>query len=377
VTDKLNIGFIEDTPLHGGTQIWVREATGIFLSMGHNVTVITPENSWVYNECKKIGADVNGYDYEKITEENPRNEINKWKSALEKCDIAVCTVHPPRDGFHCSVFAAKVIREFNLKTILIPKTGTIVPEYKREFYLPDPLINSHVITITDFTRKYLIENYNIPKEGISLIYQGTDISSFKPDNDIITESKKRYLLPDDIFPVIGNIGSFEKRKGQSVLLESFKNVLKVFPKAFLIFVGDGPDEKMLKAKVSDLNISDSVKFFPFTREPNYVYGRIDMLTLPSLYKEGLPNVLLESLAMEIPVIASNIAGIPEIVIDEKTGFLTEPGNIKKLTDLIIKMASDRKKMKNMGIAGRKYVIENFDKSRQFNMFLDFFSKISK
>jgi glycosyltransferase involved in cell wall biosynthesis len=273
------------------------------------------------------------------------------------------------------VFAAKVIKEFNLKTILIPKTGTIVPEYKRDFYLPDPSINSHVITITDFTRKYLIDNYNIPEDDISLIYQGTDISSFKPERNIIRESKTRYTLPDDSFPIIGNIGSLEERKGQSLLLESFKDVLKTFPKSFLIFVGDGPDEKMLKEKVSELKIDKNVKFFPFTREPNYVYGRIDILTLPSLYKEGLPNVLLESLAMEIPVIASNIAGVPEIVIDGETGFLSEPGNQEQLSTLIVKMASDREKMKLMGLTGRKYVTENFDKSRQFKIFLDFFSKI--
>lgn len=371
---KLNIGFIEDTPLHGGTQIWVTEAVKDFLSKGHNVTVLAPENSWVFKECKKLNANVTGYDYREVEKETSA-EMLKWKKALESSSVAVCTVHPPRNGFHCSVFAAKVIKKFNLDSVLLPKTGTIVPEYKREFYIPDESIKSHVITITDFTRKYLIENYKIPEDEITLIYQGTDITSFKPGSHIFEESKRRYLLPDSSYPVVGNVGSFEKRKGQKILIDSFKDVISEFPDAKLMFVGDGPDEELLKARVKEYDLQESVKFFPFTREPQYVYGRIDLLVLSSLYKEGLPNVLLESLAMGIPVIASDIAGIPEIVIEEKTGYLVKPGDKKQLTDSIIKMVSDIEKMREMGRNGIEYVISNFDKKRQFDSFLRFFNKI--
>ena len=66
-----------------------------------------------------------------------------------------------------------------METHLIPKTGTIVPEYLREFYLPDESIQSSVIAITDFTRSYLIETYHIPAEKVALIYQGTDTERFQ------------------------------------------------------------------------------------------------------------------------------------------------------------------------------------------------------
>jgi hypothetical protein len=76
--------------------------------------------------------------------------------------VTICTVHPPREGFHCSVFAAHCIKDGELDTHLITKAGTIVPEYLREFYMPEEKINSSVIAIADFTRRYLIETYNIP-----------------------------------------------------------------------------------------------------------------------------------------------------------------------------------------------------------------------
>jgi len=137
----MNIGFIEDTPLRGGTQIWVTEANRYFLKKGEKVTVLAPEGSWVANECKKDGANVFTYDYKEVVSKDELNKI-AWAAGLKECDVAVCTVHPPRDSFHCSVFAAECIKEYAIDTILIPKSGTIVPEYKREFYLPDESIRS-------------------------------------------------------------------------------------------------------------------------------------------------------------------------------------------------------------------------------------------
>ena len=73
------------------------------------------------------------------------------------------------------------------------------------------------------------------------------------------------------------------------------------PNIHLILVGDGPDEGMLKGLVREKGLDDHISFFPFTQEPNYVFERLDITILPSLYKEGLPNVLLESMSMGVPV----------------------------------------------------------------------------
>ncbi len=371
----MNICFIEDTPLHGGTQIWVTEAVKIYLESGCKITVLSPNDSWVLNECKKLGAKTVGYNYKGVIEKRS-NDIEIWKKALINSDVAVTTVHPPRGKFHCSVFAAEVIKKCSLGTILIPKTGTIVPDYERKFYSPDPEISSHIIAITDFTRRYLINEYKIPEENVTLIYQGTDITSFNPDPELRKESEKKYALPQDSYPVVGCIGSFEERKGQSILIDSFKDVLKVFPNAKLMFVGDGPDENMLKKRVTEAGLEENIYFFPFTREPNLVFSRLDLLVLPSLFKEGLPNVLLESLAMGIPVVASEIAGVPEIVKNEKTGLLSIPGDRADLAEKIVRLCTDKVKMDKIGRYGRNFIRSGFDKKKQFGEFLNFFKKIS-
>jgi glycosyltransferase involved in cell wall biosynthesis len=371
----MKIGFIEDTKLRGGTQIWVEEATKFLISKGEEVNIIAPENSFVANECKKHGANIYTYDWDDIGN-NKEKYKSAWIDGLKNSDVAVCTVHPPRNNFHCSIFGAECIKHANLPTVLIPKTGTIVPEYLREFYLPDETINSTVITITDFTRKYLIDTYKIPAEKVELIYQGTEVDRFTSTSDSKREAVKRYPLPDNAGPILGSVGSFEERKGQTILLEAVKKLAETtIPNIHAMMVGDGPDEEMLKEKVKKMKIGNNVSFFPFTREPNYIFERLDILTLPSLHKEGLPNVLLEAMSMGLPCIASKMAGIPEIIFNDETGYMVEPGNIDQLVSAISKLWSDKKKCIEMGINARKLMEEQFDKKNQFNEFLKYFKRL--
>ncbi|MDK1119304.1 MAG: glycosyltransferase family 4 protein [Anaerolineae bacterium] len=371
----MHIEFIEDTHLHGGTQIWVAEAVRVFIKSNQEVSLLAPEGSWIVEQCRNTRASITTYDWDEVVQEDAHNQ-KIWTSALSKCDVAICTVHPPREGFHCSVFAARCIRECGLETHLIPKTGTIVPEYLREFYLPDETIHSSVIAIADFTRRYLVETYNIPADKVALVYQGTETDRFRHSESAWKEARKRYPLPKDASPILGSIGSFEHRKGHPVLFEALKELVNgSLPNVHLMLVGDGPDEAMLKEKVKALGLERSVSFFPFTDEPNYVFERLDMTVLPSLYKEGLPNVLLESMSMGAPVVSSNIGGVSEIVIDGETGCMVEPGDKSALSDAIHKVWANQNNYREMKIKARKLIEDQFDKATQFERFISHFHEL--
>ncbi len=371
----MHIAFIEDTPLHGGTQIWVTEITKILLEKGEKVTILSPKDSWMANECSALGARICCYDYNTVTDENKEAQ-QQWIDALAPADVAICTVHPARNGFHCSVFAGKCIEKGALKTVLIPKTGTIVPEYLKEYYQSPYDINNKVICITNFTREYLINHYKIPSDMVELIYQGTEVDRFTSTDESKKEAFNRYSLPENAFPILASVGSFEERKGQVVLLKAVAQLAKdKLPNVHVMMVGDGPDENMLKEKTKELGLENNVTFFPFTREPNYIFERIDILTLPSLYKEGLPNVILEAMSMGLPTIASNMAGIPEVVIDDETGYMVKPGDEQELIDAIIKLSKSKEQCLQMGINARKLVSDKMDKKNQFQAFIDYFYSV--
>jgi glycosyltransferase involved in cell wall biosynthesis len=371
----MHIGFIEDTHFHGGTQIWVAEAVRAFIKRNQDVSLLAPEGSWIVDQCRDSGAEITTYDWDEVIHEDQQNQ-ELWTNALRDWDVAIYTVHPPRNGFHCSMFAARCIKRDGLETHLISKTGTIVPEYLREFYLPDETINSSVIAIADFTRKYLIDAYNIPSEKIVLVYQGTDIKRFQHTESFWKESQGLYPLPKDAGPILGSIGSLEQRKGHPILFEAVNELLNSsLPNIHLMMVGDGPDEAMLKEKVIALGLERNISFFPFTRKPNYVYERLDMTVLPSLYKEGLPNVLLESMAMGVPVVSSDIGGVSEIVLDGETGYLVEPGDASALADAIQKVWGNQDTYQVMRTKARKLIERQFDKVTQFERFISHFQAL--
>ncbi len=372
----MHIGFIEDTPLRGGTQIWVTEACRDFISKGEEVTIVAPEGSYVAGKCKEAGARICTYDYEAAAMDN--EEMKKvWIEGLAPCKVAVTTIHPPRDDFHCSVFAAKCIKEGSLDTILVPKTGSIVPWYLRDYYQPDPGVNTRVVSVTSFAKDYLIDVYKIPADMVDLIYQGTEVGRFVSTEESKAEALKRYPLKENAGPVLGSIGSMENRKGQIILLQAVKRLLDSgeLPNIHAMFVGEGPDEEMLKAVTKVYGLEDHVSFYPFTSEPNYAFDRIDILAFPSLYKEGLPNVLLEAMSMKLPVISTDIAGIPEVVKNDETGYLTTPGNVEEFCDAIEKVWESPENCLKMGENARKLVEEKMNKVEQFDAFREFFQTL--
>jgi len=372
----MHICFIEDTLLHGGTQIWVAEAIRYALTQGQQVTLLAPENSWIGKQVSEKDAQIASYAWDSVIQQLPQHK-KIWTDALKNCDVALCTVHPPRDNFHCVSFAAQAIQDADLQTILIPKTGTIVPAYKREFYQPIETTQTAVIAITKFARRYLIDNYNISAEKVKLIYQGVDIRRFKSSPLMQAKAHKRYPLPAQANPILGSIGSFEARKGHIVLLEAVAQLaVGLLPDIHLMLVGDGPDEKKLRALVNKKNLQQHVSFFPFTPQPEAVFERVDMTILPSIAKEGLPNVLLESMSMGTPVIASGFGGIPEVIMDGKTGFLVDSGDIDQLANAILRLWQNPILRQDMRQNAVHFMHTDFDKQNQFARFLAFFYQVN-
>jgi len=364
----MHICFIEDTCLHGGTQIWVVEAVRHFLSKGDAVTVLSPSEGWVAEQCRTTKASVVEYDFDEVVNQSRADRLN-WIDALQDCDVAVCTVHPPRDGFHASVFAARCIQEGDLQTYLITKTGTIVPAYLREYYLPKDFSRVSVVAISDYTQRFLMDTYDIPQERVTLIYQGIDLQRFNPTKGQKAVSRRRYPLPDQAEPVLGCIGSMEARKGHAVLLEALAALATDhLPNIYLLLVGDGPEEDQIRKTVNDLELENCVGFFPFTAEPELAFEQVDITVLPSVAKEGLPNVLQESLAMKVPVVASDLGGVSEIVLDGETGLLLKPGDVAELVSAINTLWSNRADYQKMGTDGQRLVESKFDRMSQFDKF---------
>lgn len=151
-------------------------------------------------------------------------------------------------------------------------------------------------------------------------------------------------------PYILYAGRLIELKGISYLLEAFKIVLKTFPEIKLVIAGEGMEMKNLKSYASKLSISDRVEFL--NKVPHEMlfslYQKASLLILPSVGLENSPLNIIESFSTGTPVVASNIGGIPELVVNGKTGYLFEPRNSQDLAIKILKLLNNPLLAKKMG-----------------------------
>ena len=157
------------------------------------------------------------------------------------------------------------------------------------------------------------------------------------------------------------VGRLDPVKGALLLIEAMARVLKAHPDASLTLAGDGPARAGAEARARALGIEGSVRFAGFMTQGQVadLLAQSDMLVLPS-FAEGLPVVYMEALASRIPVVASRVAGVQELVEDGVTGYTIPPGDVDSLTDRILRLMDDPATARAMGEAGRKAVEAQHD-----------------
>lgn len=161
------------------------------------------------------------------------------------------------------------------------------------------------------------------------------------------------------------VGRLDPVKGVPLLLDAFARVLPTRPAARLTVVGDGPARAAAEAQARRLGLGEAVSFAGYRTQSEVasLLEASDMLVLPS-FAEGVPVVLMEALASGIPVIASQVAGVSELVEDGVSGFTVPPGDVATLADRIARLMDDPDLSQRMGEAGRVRVREEFDIGRE-------------
>lgn len=372
--DSLNIVLQEDLSIRGGAQLWLMNCGERLQAAGHNVTFILPETSLLLEDLHNIhGATIETYDGDAIAVD-PDSFKQRFTTILTPAHVCLTLVRQQRGRFQNVDFMATCIADAKLKTHLIAKTGTPDPTYKRHFYGGSLLEKGQVsiITIAEYTKDFIVKHMGVPAELTTNLYNGTDITKFQRTPEMAVEAMKRYPCIEGAY-VVGCIGSFEERKAQSLLLQAAKKLIEDYrlPRIYCLFVGEGPDRDMLASLIEDLGLQNNAILCDFTKEPFYVFERCNLIALPSTGKEGLPNVLLEALAMEKPCVATRAYGMAEVVVDGKTGYCFPAGDVDALADAIMKVASlSAGEQKRMGLNGREMIFAEHDKARQFEKILD-------
>jgi glycosyltransferase involved in cell wall biosynthesis len=162
----------------------------------------------------------------------------------------------------------------------------------------------------------------------------------------------------DAAPIVGVVARLSYEKGVDLALVAHRLVTHRWPGARLWVVGDGLEQAALMRRAERLGIAPSVEWLGYQEDLGQLYRRMALLLIPSR-SEGLPNVALEAMAYGIPVVATAVGGVPEVVSNGRTGFLVSPGDPDGLASRVIDLLGDPALRRRLGRAARDEVVARF------------------
>ena len=289
----------------------------------------------------------------------------RLRQIVKKQNIDV--VHAPNDGstnVATAVMVAKSTYKPFIYTIQGPGTRTGHP-------LVDTLANLYDYTVDRWLAreaqkvillsKSLIsraEKLRIERSKIVVIPSGVDSRHFNPERYEVkkkaSQINNEFNLDDEI--VIGYVGRLYPAKGLTYLFHAVKKIQERYRNIVLLIVGDGSLRNELEVMARDLNVRSI--FAGWQRDTAPYYSIMDIFVLPSLF-EGVPNVILEAMAMKIPVIATKVGGNPDILSNGKNGFLVPVRNVQQLALALEKLIGDDNLRAQMGAIERQKVEAQF------------------
>lgn len=215
-----------------------------------------------------------------------------------------------------------------------------------------------IITVSDSVRHDVIEtNWDIDISKVVTVKNCIDLKMI--DDIKISKMDARLKLGISDGVVFGTVGRLVPTKGQAYLLEAFSRIQKKIPDSRLMIVGDGPLFKKLTKQAEKLKISSNVLFTGYREDVLEIIRGFDVFVLPSL-AEGLSIALLEAMASRLPIIASNVGGIPEVFGNSHCGRLVPPKDVTALSAAMIEIDMlDVNHKKDLGENGRKKIEEEF------------------
>jgi O-antigen biosynthesis protein len=214
--------------------------------------------------------------------------------------------------------------------------------------------------------KYAMDWLPISKQ--KLIKNGIDIQKFKPD---IQNNISNFEVDSHNF-VISFIGRFSQEKGPDLFIKILSQ-LQHYNNLSFIMAGDGESYPEIVKLIKQLKLEDRVSLPGFINSKDYL-SLTDLLILPS-ESEGRPNIVLESLAMGVPVVASSVGGVPELIQDGYNGYLCQSGNVNDFVERIEQIINNRKLHLEMSKNAREYAVQNLDIKIIYQQYVDVFESL--
>ncbi len=266
---------------------------------------------------------------------------------------------------HADLYGTLAARWAGVPTVISSRHNDDAFRYRKPVMIFNRLLwrmTDTGLAISDSIARFSIKVERAKPEQIQRVHYGMDIS--QPPLDRATAKQRltaELNLPDQSI-LVGMVCRLIEQKGVRYGLEAFAAVARDFPLAHLLIVGDGLQRAELEAQAKASGMTTQIHFLGWRKDAQALMAALDMLLAPSLW-EGFGLVLLEAMAGQTAIIASNVSAIPEVVSDRETGLLVPPRDVEGLKAALAELLKDGALRQRMGLMGRDRLENTFNAAR--------------
>jgi glycosyltransferase involved in cell wall biosynthesis len=215
------------------------------------------------------------------------------------------------------------------------------------------LFDMVVVTGGEKTKRELVERDGLPADRVAAFPIGLDVDYFRPaapDHDLRLELG----VPNGQL-LVGLISYLRSYKGHEYFIEAARMIATQRQDVTFVIVGEGPEERSIRARIEQLGLPARIRMLGFRQDLLNVFRSFDVFAIPSVEGDTIPQVLMQALAVGIPVVSTTVGSIPDVVIQGETGFVVPPRDAVALADRIGALLDDAALRARMGAKGRSLV----------------------
>ena len=343
-----NILFIRSLRKHkwGGVEKWMFEVGKDLKKKGYNVIYCARPGSRFISAAEDLSF--KNYEVRFSSDIHPLVSLKLRKIIIqEKIDL-ICTGEEKELRLLAPLFW------FGRKPVIIIRKGLALIKNRRRFKIVYDKLVDAVITPSHALGDYLLELLPwLVSEKVHVLHNGVEI----PEGVEKGRFRKELNIGEDTFLAV-ILGRFDLHKGHKYLFEALAMIKDEITDILVAVVGGGDQEKMFRDETERLGIADIVKFLGHRSDVNNILSDADLLIHPSLL-EGMPNAVLEALANETAVLATDIPGVNEIMDGKEVMALVPPADSRAIAEKLIQLKSDSVYRNKLAVVGKEHVTKNF------------------
>ena len=254
-------------------------------------------------------------------------------------------------------------RDTQLVALAAHTLGGLRPRLVRTRHLALPITSrftystlpDHVVGVSEYVKDYLV-SAGVPESRVTAVPTGVDFARYDLTGIHGTLREELGLAANSL--LIGTVAILRAKKGHAEILDAAGEVLRQYPSAHFVFAGDGPQMANLRDRIQAEGLTGRVHLLGLRHDVTNVLASLDLFVLPT-HQEALGTAFIEAGAMGVPVVATNVDGVPEVILDGKTGLLVPPCNGKALIAPICRLLEDSALRKCMGNSAKAFVRQKY------------------